>query len=120
MNTIAQNIEMTGWAFAGFLCLINIVLVYLIVPAKKKINTVHDDFHQCQLKGIKSLSNLENQQQAFRNTTDRHNNIIEDIRDGMNKVEVKLSALEVVADNNSKLLQGMDEKIGQLLRNGNK
>ena len=120
MKDIISTIDMAGWVFAGFLCIINIVLVYLIVPAKRKITKVSDKFHRCQLKGKSALSTIQSEQESIKNTMGRHDQVIEDTRKCMHAVEVKLGRLEEVAKKNGELLGNVDDMVKQLLHNGNK
>jgi len=120
MKDMQSTIDIAGWVFAGGLGIINLIIAYMVIPTKRKVSIMEGKFHSCQLRGIESIGKIQNEQASMKHTQHRHDGIIEATRECMKGVEVKLGALEVVADNNGELLKSLDNKIEQLLRNGRK
>ena len=111
-----EPLNIVGWVIAVGMGIINLIIVYLVIPTKKKVSKLKSDFHLCQIEGTKKVSELKAKTAYIQEKSERHEGIIESLRDCTTAIKVDLSSVKEATENNTNLLTGLDGKMDRLLK----
>lgn len=89
-----SSIQYAGWIFAGGMAIINLIIGYLVIPTRGRIDRLEGEFHKCQHRSAGDTATLAGAKEYHLALINKSESKIVELTGCMGQVKVSLARIE--------------------------
>jgi len=111
-----ETITIIGWAIAVGMGVINIIIAYLVIPTRTRIDRLQSHFEDCRRRGIEAITELKGQNISQTSDQAKNDVRVEALNNCMNSVKIALARIEAEQSAQREAMQKQEKQIELILR----